>query len=152
MRLLNDINQTLHVAYKWLSEKQLTEKQLIQRLQLVVADHPAKNDLVYKTMKSLKDENLLQDEWIAESIAHRYAHFSNAAILKKLLDKGLSESISNDAIAKLMPEDIRAKRLAEQKWEDLYFESTETKLNKIKRYLESRGYSERLLVQAVSVL
>lgn len=144
MRVLNGINDTLCVAYKWLAGNQLTESQLKQRLELALIGNPAKNDLVYETMESLRKANLLHDEWMAEKIARRYSHLSNAHILKKLLAKGLEEKLAHAAIKNLIPESIRAKRLAEQKITELAFESSTTRRAKVKHYLESRGFSDSL--------
>jgi len=150
MRVLNNINETLRAAYIWLAQCQYTENEIRQRLELAVGNNPDNNKLVYETMKSLKKENLLHDEWLAEKIARRYSHLSNSMIFKKLMAKGLSPQLASETISKLIPENIRAKRLAEQKWYDLAFEEMEVRKGIVKRYLESRGFSPILLAEALS--
>lgn len=151
MRVLSNINETLRVAYKWLAQNRYTEKEIQQRLELAVgSNNPDNNKLVYETMKSLKNENLLHDEWLAEKTARRYSHLSNSMIFKKLMAKGLSPQLASETISKLIPENIRAKRLAEQKWYDLAFEEMEVRKGIVKRYLESRGFSSVLLAETLA--
>lgn len=150
MRVLSNINDTMRAAYKWLASNQLTEQQVKQRLELALIDNPAKNDLVYETLQSLRDENLLHDEWLAQQIVRRYSHLSNAMIFKKLLAKGLNPKLAEQTIKNLVPEKSRAENLAQEKWRDFLIEGGEKCKDQIQRYLESRGFSSILVAEIIS--
>ncbi|SRR3989339_148224 len=150
MRVLSNINDTMRAAYKWLADNQLTEQQVKQRLELALIDNPAKNDLVYETMQSLREENLLHDEWLAQQIVRRYSHLSNALIFKKLLAKGLHPKLAELTIKNLAPEKSRAESLAQEKWQDFLIEGGEKCWDQIQRYLESRGFSTVLVTEIIS--
>lgn len=150
MRVLCNLNDTMRAAYKWLADNQLTEQQVKQRLELALLGNPAKNDLVFETMQSLRDENLLHDEWLAQQIVRRYSHLSNALIFKKLLSKGLHPKLAEQTIKNLEPEKSRAKNLAQEKWQDFLIESSETCVDKIQCYLESRGFSRVLVTEILT--
>ncbi len=129
-------------AYRYLARRPHLEKELANKLR----SKSYSSDLVSKTIRYLKDRNLLNDS----DFIHRFAeeekklrHSGPLRIKKKLLTKGASVEMIDEWLKRFYPEQEQmrqAKILAEKKYLLLHNYPQQKRIQKIQSFLQQKGY------------
>lgn len=113
-------------------------------------------EIINEVLKDLEKYRYTDDEQFTEAYINDRMNFNprgNFLIRKELRERGVEENIINKKIEELISEEKEiesAKKLAENKMKTISDKTDKAKINqKIKSYLQSKGYSFDIINRAV---
>ncbi|HQJ74029.1 MAG TPA: regulatory protein RecX [Bacteroidota bacterium] len=153
--LQNQIYEAKNTSLRLLSKRMRTEKEIIDKLK----QKKFEDSIITQTINELKRINLINDEEFVDKFINNTItlnkNYGRYALLNKLIKFGISKSLANEKLSKLLTDNDEyetALNAAKKKLINLKRYDESKKIQRLISFLSGRGYNWDIIKKVLSEL